>query len=228
MKKVIVISLGGSLIVPNELNLEFLEDFKKVIKKNISDYKFVIVCGGGSIARKYIAALKKSGLNAKLQSLAGIAVTRLNARFMSYFFNHDEEEGIPNDMKHVSNLLGKHDVVFCGALRYKSDNTSDGTAADLAAYLRTDFINLTNVKGLFDKNPMQYKNAKFIPKISKESLYRRVARIKFNPGQHFVIDQSAMKLLRKNKKVKLYILGKDLRQLDNLLNGKRFIGTIVD
>jgi len=34
MKKVIVISLGGSLIVPDEIDVSFLKDFKKVILKN--------------------------------------------------------------------------------------------------------------------------------------------------------------------------------------------------
>lgn len=227
MKKVIVISLGGSLIVPDEIDTVFLEKFKEVIKKNISKYRFVIVCGGGSIARKYISALKKEGVNAKLQGYSGIAVTRLNARFMSYFFNKDADEGVPHDMKHVSSLLEKHDVVFCGALRYKEDNTSDGTAAELAVYFDADFINLTNVRGLFTKNPLTHKDAKFIPRVSKKALFTRVMKMKFHAGQHFVIDQSAMKTL-KDKKNKIYILGKDVKQLDNLLNGKKFIGTVVE
>ena len=33
-KKVIVISLGGSLIAPNKINVEFLEQLKKVLLKN--------------------------------------------------------------------------------------------------------------------------------------------------------------------------------------------------
>ncbi len=46
-KKVVVISLGGSLIVPNKINIEFLNEFKKVLLKNIKKYKFALVCGGG-------------------------------------------------------------------------------------------------------------------------------------------------------------------------------------
>ena len=33
VKKVVVISLGGSLIVPNKINYEFLKKFRKVLKK---------------------------------------------------------------------------------------------------------------------------------------------------------------------------------------------------
>ena len=57
----VVISLGGSLIVPDEIDLSFLEKFKRVIKKHEASYRFVIVCGGGSVARKYIRALREAG-----------------------------------------------------------------------------------------------------------------------------------------------------------------------
>ena len=124
-KKVIVISLGGSLIVPDEIDYAFLEKFKTVIQKNSRKYKFVVVCGGGSIARKYISALRQTGKSDYLQCMAGIAVTRLNARFMTYFFGKDANEGIPHDMNHVKNLLKKNDVVLCGALRYNAKETSD-------------------------------------------------------------------------------------------------------
>ena len=49
---------------------------------------------------------------------------------------------------------------------------------------------------------------------------------KFVPGQHFVLDQSTSKIIRKYK-IKTYILGKELKQLDNLLSGKKFKGTII-
>ena len=85
-KKVIVVSLGGSLIVPREIDVKFLEKFRDVIKKNTHKYKFVIVCGGGSVARHYIHALRKNENSVFMQNLAGIAITRMNARFMSYLF----------------------------------------------------------------------------------------------------------------------------------------------
>lgn len=226
-RKAVVISLGGSLIVPEVMDLAFLRKFREVIKKNTKNYKFVIVCGGGSVARKYISALKEEGRSDYLQSLAGIAITRVNARFMSYFFNQDPEFGIPHDMKHVASLLKKNDVVFCGALRYAPNQTSDATACRLAAYLNADFINLTNVRGLYDKNPMKYKDARFIPSATREQLAKIVNAIPQKPGMHAPVDRTAMKVIMENK-IKVYILGNDARQLDNLLNGKTFIGSVID
>ena len=57
--KTIVISLGGSLIVPDKIDIPFLRKFREIINKHKTKYKFIIVTGGGSTARKYINALSE-------------------------------------------------------------------------------------------------------------------------------------------------------------------------
>ena len=104
-KKVMVLSLGGSLIIPDNININYLKKFKKTILKNTKRYKFIIVCGGGNIARKYISALRDSGMNETLQSFAGISATRMNARFMSYFFKQNQEMGIPHKMPELKKWI---------------------------------------------------------------------------------------------------------------------------
>src|SRR3989344_9526048 len=222
MKEVIVISLGGSLIIPNKINTNFLEKFKKILLKNQKKYKFVVVCGGGNTARNYINGMpymKNPTKKEFFQSLLGIASTRLNARFMSYFFGEDANEGIPHDMEEVKNLLRKNIVVFCGALRYAEKETSDSAAAKLARFFNSDFINLTNVQGLYDKNPKKFKNAKFIPEINHKEFYKMAKKIEFKPGQNFVLDQSGAKIIKKYN-ITTYIIGDDLKNLDNVLNKK--------
>ncbi len=225
-KSVIVISLGGSLIIPDKVNVKFLEEFRRTILKNTNKYKFVIVCGGGSVARKFISALKNSGANETLQSYSGISATRMNARFLSYFFKQDPEKGIPHKLKQVKKLLRKQDVVFCGALEYRPKQTSDSTSAEISAKLNSSFINMTNVAGLHDKNPKEFKNAKFIPHISWEDFDKMANKIKFKPGQHFVLDQTASKIIKENR-ITTYILGSNPQQLNNLLKNKKFKGTII-
>jgi uridylate kinase len=225
-EKIIVISLGGSLIVPDKIDLGFLRKFKKIIKKHTPDHRFVVVCGGGNIARKYINALKKQRKSPHLQSLSGIAVTRLNARFMTYFFGKEANEDIPHNMRKIKNLLLKNEIIFCGALRYHKNETSDATSAKLARFFNTEFINLTDVGGLYNKNPKKYKSAKLIPKISWKEFKKITDSLKYDPGQHFVLDQHAAKIIKKYK-IKTYILGKNLKNLDNLLAGKKFKGTTI-
>jgi len=228
MKKVVVISLGGSLIVPEKINSKFLEEFRKVILKNTKKHKFVVVCGGGKVARIYINGLEAQKIPHKeyLQSLLGVSTTRLNARFMTYFFGRDANKGIPHEMKDVENYLRKNEVVFCGSLRYAKKQTSDSTSAKLAHYFNSDFINLTNVSGLYDKNPKKFKSAKFIPEISHKDFLKMAKKVPFKPGQNFVLDQTAAKIIKKYN-IRTFILGDDLRNLDNLLNGKHFVGSVI-
>ncbi len=228
MKKVIVISLGGSLIVPEKIDQVFLEEFKRTLIKNTKKYKFVVVCGGGNTARIYIKGLEGDKISKKeyLQSLLGVSTTRLNARFMTYFFGKDANKGIPHEMNQVENSLRKNKIVFCGALRYAKNQTSDATAAKLAHHFNSDFINLTNVSGLHDKNPNEFKNAKFISEISYKEFLKMVKKIDFKPGQHFVLDQTAAKIINKYK-IKTFILGPNLKNLNNLFNGKHFVGSII-
>ncbi len=224
-KRKIVLSLGGSQIIPNNVNVSYLKKFKKIIKKHSKKYKFIVVCGGGSIARKYISALKKNKINQKLQSLAGIGATRMNARFMNYFFNIDPKKGIPHTHNTLKKYVKKQNIIFCGALEYKPNQTSDSTAAELAKTFKAEFINITNIKGLYNKNPKKYKNAKFIPKITWKKFDKMANKSKFKPGQHFVLDQTASKIILKNK-ITTYITG-SLKQIDNLLSDKKFNGTTI-
>jgi predicted uridylate kinase len=220
MKKVIVISLGGSLIIQDRINTKFLNEFKKILLKNTKKYNFVVVCGGGKTARNYIKGLESQNIKDRryFQCLLGIDSTRINAIFMSYFFQ--------KDMIDVENLLKKHNIVFCGALRYANKETSDATAAKLARVFNTEFINLTNVAGLYDKDPLKHKNAKFILEISHNDFYKIAKKIDFKPGQHFILDKKTAKIIKRYN-IRTFILGPNMKNLDNLLNNRHFVGTVI-
>ncbi|MEM4625349.1 MAG: UMP kinase [Candidatus Pacearchaeota archaeon] len=226
MKKM-VISLGGSQIFNNgQINVKFLDDFKRVILKNTKNWRFVVVCGGGVVARTYIEGLRKIKAIEKLQSYIGISVTRTNARFMSYYFGDENYDGIPHKLEEIGRMLKRKRVVFCGALEYHPKQTSDSTASQIASYINSEFVNITNVQGLHDKNPKEHKDAKFIPSISWKEFYKMASKIEFKPGQHFVLDQTAARIIMKNK-IKTYIIGTEIRNLDSILNNKPFHGTII-
>lgn len=225
-KKVIIISLGGSLIIPDKINYKFLHKFKSTLRKYYKTHKFVVVCGGGEIARKYINNLRKEHKNIYEISQAGIRATRMNAIFLTQFFGKEANNSLPKDMLDVKNELKKNNVVFCGALRWVPNSTSDSTAAKLAHILKTDFINMTNIKGLYSENPLTHKKAKFIPYESWIKFEKRALKIPYKSGQHFVLDQKASTEIKKYK-ITTYIIGEDLTNLEKILEGKKFTGTLV-
>jgi len=91
--------------------------------------------------------------------------------------------------------------------------------------LKAQFINLTNVDGLYTSNPKTNKNAKQIPKITWKKFKSIVDKIKFEAGQHFILDQKGAKIILE-KKIPTYIVG-SLKAIDNILKGKRFKGTLI-
>ncbi|MAH51698.1 hypothetical protein CMI37_38125 [Candidatus Pacearchaeota archaeon] len=225
--KLWVMSLGGSRIAPKgkKVDYAFIDRFERLIEK-YPDHKFVVVTGGGSTARKYISALKELGKKTKTQSEAGISVTRFHASFLLRIFGKKANEVVPKNMKKVKNLLRGNQIVFCGGLKWEKNKTSDGTAADLAGFLKAVFINLTNIRGLYTDNPKTNKKAKFIKKISWKKFYGMAAEIKFEAGQHFVLDQDAAGTIMK-KKIPTYIVG-SLDDVDKIISGGRvFKGTMI-
>lgn len=224
--KTIVISLGGSLIIPDKVNYSFLHKFKATVRKFYKTHKFVVVCGGGEIARKYISSLTKEHKSKYDISQAGIRATRMNALFMTQFFGKEANSQLPRYMEEVKEQLKKNKVVFCGALRYVPNSTSDCTAAKLAHFLQTPFINMTNIQGLYSANPITNKKAKFIPYENWKDFEKRALKIPYHSGQHFVLDQNASKIIRKYK-IKTYIIGQKLINLENILKGKKFTGTTI-
>lgn len=220
MKKV-VISLGGSVIVPDKVDYKYLKKFKELILKFSKKNKIVVVTGGGSTCRKYLKPLQRSKLDEKVYSLIGIASTKLNARLVASVFNITSR--IPESLKEVRSDLKRRNVVVCGALGFHHERTSDATAAEIAKEIKADyFVNVTNVKGLYDNYAS--KKAKLVKEISFKDFLEIINKIKFKAGQHFVLDQKAAKMIKRSK-IKTFIVDKS--NLEKVLKGERYSGTLI-
>lgn len=223
----IVISLGGSIIIPDDINYIYLKKFASLIKKIAKKNKIVIVTGGGYTARKYIDSLRKERLNEDIYSLIGIASTKLNARLVNGFFNKLIVK-IPDSLKEVGDALEKDNIVVVGSIGFQPDMTSDGDAAQIAEYIKADlFLNLTDVNGLYDKDPRKFKNAKLIKEIEFDEFYRTARKIGFKAGQHFVLDYKAADIIKKTKIRTIILNGTNLINLRNFLYGRKFTGTVI-
>ena len=111
-KETIIISLGGSIIVPGSIDYKFLKEFRKLIKSYLRKYKFAIITGGGKTARNYIDAADKSfKITDEDKDWLGIHATRLNAHLVRTIFRDVAKPKIVrNPTKKV-----KFDKVLIGA-----------------------------------------------------------------------------------------------------------------
>jgi len=224
MTKTIVISLGGSVIVPNKIDVNFLKNFKKTIERFIKkNYKFVIYCGGGKIARNYQKASSKIiKLSEEDLDWIGIHTTRLNAHMMKTLFKGNAEEVIVKDPRKKIRF-NKKILIAAGWLPGWS---TDYDAVLLAKNLKIgSIINMSNVDYVYDKDPRKHKNATKIRNICWKH-FRKLNGNKWKAGLNAPFDPIASKESEKSK-LKVTIIGKDLKNFENLLNGKEFRGTVV-
>lgn len=223
--KTFVISLGGSLVMPNELDFYFLKKFKLLIEKYIKkNYRFIIVVGGGKIARKYQQTAKKlTRLSNEDLDWLGIHATRLNAHLLLTIFRNNAYYRVIKNPQEKVNF--KEKILI--AAGWKPGFSTDYDAVLLAKTYYTDtIINLTDIDYVYDKDPEKYKNAKPFKEITWNN-YLNLFDEKWMPGLSAPFDPIASKLAKKFKFKVIIINGRKLSNLMKFLEGKKFIGSII-
>lgn len=225
MEEVIVISLGGSLIIPGEVDVEFLKGFRELILSNIKKgKKFVIITGGGKVCRKYQeAGIKITNLTDDDLDWLGIHATRFNAEFIKTLFKDYAEDKIILDPTQPIKL--NKSMVLGGG--WKPGWSTDYDAVILGNQLGARrVINLSNIDYAYDKDPNKHKDAKKIEKISWTD-YEELIPKEWNPGLNTPFDPIASKLAKESSLEVVILNGKNISNLEKCLNGEDFIGTHI-
>lgn len=224
--KTTIISLGGSLIIPDNIDVGFLKNFRALvlgfIKKN---NKIIIVCGGGSVNKKYNTAAKQiTDINDSDLDWLGIACTKLNAELVRCIFSDHAYERVVNDPTEKI----KTDKKIIVASGWEPGHSSDYDAVLLAKNFGSKtIVNLTNINYVYDKDPSKFSDAKPINEM-KWKAYRKIVGDKWIPRLNAPFDPIASKEAEKLKIKVMITNGKDLDNLKNLLNEKEFIGTTIN
>ncbi|MBD3164852.1 UMP kinase [Candidatus Woesearchaeota archaeon] len=220
MKK-FIISLGGSLIVPDEIDTDFLKKFRKIILQQKA--QFVIIAGGGSTARKYQRAVKAvSGDKLESQDWIGISATHLNAFLLKCIFYEHAEKDIIRDPTKKFKFRKK--IALAGG--WKPGWSTDYDAVLMAKNIGADVvINMSNIDFVYDSDPNKNPDALPLKKISWHD-FRKLVGDKWKPGLNMPFDPIAAKEAEKNK-LKAIIIGKDHDNLEDVLEGRRFRGSTI-
>ena len=226
MPKTIIMSLGGSLIAPAGIDLNFLKKFRRLIldfTKNGN--RVVLICGGGNTARLYQKAAKAVYPKVASKDLdwVGIGATRINGELVSAIFGDSAFESIIFDPgKKVK--TNKRIIVGAG---YKPGSSSDKDAVLAAkAFGAKTVINLSNITYVYDKDPSKFKDAKPQKQMSWKSFLQLVGS-KWVPGAHVPFDPIASHLAAKWGMKLVVMKGSDLDNLKNHLASMNFKGTVV-
>ena len=226
---VVVLSLGGSLVVPNGgIDTDFLIQFNQFIRNQISSKKrrFFITVGGGGTSRHYQQAasqVRKEEIDHLDQDWLGLHATRLNAQLVRTIFRDIADARV---IKHYEVIL-KIDKPVAIAAGWKPGWSTDYCAVTLCQdYGITQAVNLTNIDHVYDSDPRTNTQAKPISDITWEA-YRNMVGDHWIPGMNAPFDPIASKLAQDlNVTVKI-LNGKDLDNLALALDEKAFVGTTI-
>jgi len=171
MGKKIVIKIGGSLLFTedNKLHLKKITEFCNILKSSKHFERIIIVCGGGIIARDYINAVRSLGGNESLCDIFGIELSRINAKLIISKFQDLAYPIVPKSIEELSTALLFGKIVVMGGLQPGQSTTS--VALEVAEFINTEeTLILTNVKGIYDKDPRKFNDANFYEKLTYKEL----------------------------------------------------------
>ncbi|MFA6324647.1 MAG: UMP kinase [Candidatus Paceibacterota bacterium] len=221
----IIISLGGSLIIPDQVDVEFLKSFKSLILSHVEQgKKFIIITGGGKICRKYQEAAKEiSNPNHDDLDWIGIASLKLNAELLRVIFGEYAQEKVIFNLS-LPFVFEKSIVI--GAAFEPGQSTDWDAVLGAKNVGAKKIINLSNIDYVYDVDPRLNPDAKKIENISW-SEYRKLIPTEWNPGLNSPFDPIASKMAEEEGIEVAIMNGKPLDNLAKYLNGEKFSGTII-
>ncbi len=226
----VVLKIGGSLLFDETIfNASRVKDFAQMVI-NTPEIQ-VIVVGGGSIARIYIQGARVLGASEAECDLLGIAASRMNAQLLIHAIGENSYPQVPICVKDFSKAHVTGKLVVLGGLQPGQSTTS--VAAIIAEYLHADrLVVLTDVDGIYEKDPHKFPNAKRFATITIDQLQKVLQSgaggKQAAAGEYQIFDPVSSEIVKRSKLPVLLMSGQDLAQISRAIkNPAADIGTKI-
>jgi uridylate kinase len=217
-----VLSVGGSVFFSDKPLSDKIIDFSNSINELSNEFNFVIVVGGGKTARNFIEAGKELGVgNFDLDGL-GISATKLNAKLFSLKIKKAE---FVETIEEAKETIERGRIPVMGGLL--EGTTTDGVSALMAEAMNYEFVNLSDVDGIYDSDPKENEEAILFRELSFNDMNFLLRGKQFSPGQNLFVDIQAASILTRSKIKSCFLNGNHLENFRNCLRGNDFKGTII-
>jgi len=216
MKKRIVIKFSGKVFAME--NVKLLKDYARFLVKISKTYQPIIVAGGGKIARHYISHARSSGADESTLDELGIEISRLNAKLLIYALKGKAYSHPPTTLKEAQHAVDSDLIVVAGGLH--PGQSTNGTAALIAEKTKAvQFINATDVDGIYDSDPNNNKKAKLFKKIEIKKLKKILIHEDSIAGGYDLMDIVALKIIERSK-IKTRVIKSDIKNLEKAIKGQ--------
>lgn len=223
---IVVLSIGGSVLVPGKDDSSYIKRLVAVLEKHSSKHKLFVVTGGGRISRYYIETGRELGMQEHVLDELGILATRMNARVLAAALSGLANLIPPETVEGAASLAESHRIVVMGGTI--PGWTTDYVAASLAEKVKAArLVNATSVDGVYTADPKKSKKAKKLENITHQRLIELSGEGHTKAGPNVVFDPVAARLIAKARIPLFVVKGRDLEALSNSVEGKPFQGTRV-
>lgn len=223
----IVISVGGSLIVPDAIDTDFLTRLKTLVTtQTAAGKRFCLICGGGKTARAYQEAARTvTDLTNEDLDWLGIHSTRLNGHLLRTIF-HDLAHPVmltnPDEVLDVP-----EDTPLIVASGYRPGASTDLRAVQIAVHRGAKkVVNLSNIDYVYTADPKKDPGAEKIENISWSD-FREIIPKEWDPGLSSPFDPVAAKAAHEAGIEVAIINGTKLAEVEKYLNDSPFVGTHI-
>jgi uridylate kinase len=223
----IVMSVGGSLIVPDQIDTTFLTNLKNFIEtETAAGRRFVIIAGGGRTARRYQdAAYTVAGLEDDDLDWIGIHSTRLNGHLLRSIFKGLAHPVMISNPDDVLDVPAEAKLII--AAGYRPGGSTDLRAVQIAEKVGAQkVVNLSNIDYVYTADPNRDERAEKIENITWTE-FRKLIPEDWDPGLSTPFDPVAAKEAEAHGLEVVIANGEHLEELKKYLTGEPFTGTRI-
>ena len=225
MEKVVV-SLGGSVLVPGDDDARHLRDLAALLRDVSARVKLFVVTGGGRVARYYIETGRDLGVGERTLDELGIAVTQLNARLLAAALEGRANRDPATTYAQAAKLARRFPIVVMAGTR--PGHTTDRVSASLARLVHAvRIVNATSVDGVYSTDPKTNPEARRFDTLSYEELVRLAGTGHGRAGPAIVFDPQAARFVARWRIPVAVVHGRNLDALRNAILGLPFRGTTI-
>ncbi len=225
---VTVFDFGGSIVAPDKPDVPFLRRFlsflKNWLKADLSR-EAIMVVGGGGAARAWQGAVREIAPDTPHESLdwVGVMATRLNAELVRALLGPLSPDPVVTDPSADFPFTGR--VLMVAG--WKPGFSTDYDAVVLAERFGAEkILMLSNIARVYDDDPNKNPDAKPLDRLTWDD-YKKMAGTEWKPGANVPFDPVATAQAAKAGLTVIAAAGSNLENLEAILAGKEFIGTVI-
>lgn len=223
----IVMSVGGSLIVPDAIDTNFLTNLKNfIVTETAKGRRFIIIAGGGKTARRYQDAAAAVGdMTSDDLDWLGLHATRLNGHLLRTIFRDLAHPVMITNPDEVLDIPKTASLII--AAGYRPGCSTDLRAVQIATRVGAKkVINLSNTDFVYTDNPNTNPEAIKIEEITWAE-FRKLIPEEWGPGLSSPFDPVAAREAERLGLEVAQINGSRLTDVMQYLSGENFTGTRI-